>query len=234
MDFKVELLDNTNPIYPDYYSSFQAAVLMTLSSLKQEIWHHAKVNRNVVVLQTYADKAQVRLPITQVHEAEKLLKLLNKGNKAPKQRVSDAVYKRYRDAKYAYEEINYPNWINKGHFIEPDRPECSTANGLQNFIQEHATWMGCHANRINTVGRKVGDKWITGTTKKGTADVALIISGRSVHLEIKAGKDKPSPAQLKQQQQVRAAQGVYEFIRTPEEYFAVFDRYYSKVLTIFD
>lgn len=207
---------------------------MTLSSLKLSIWNHKKVNRNEVNVQVYADKAQVRLPITQVHEAEKLLKLLNKGNKAPKQRVSDEVYQRYRDAKYQYECTKFPNWIKNGHFIEPDRPECSTANGLQKFIQEHATWMGCHANRINTVGRKVGDKWITGTTKKGTADLSLIVSGRSIHLEIKAGKDKPSPAQLKQQQQVRAAQGVYEFIHTPEEYFAVFDRYYSKVLTIFD
>ena len=207
---------------------------MTLNEIKHLIWGHRKVSRCPINLQVYADKAQVRLPITQLHEAENLLKLLNKGAKKQTVKISDEHFKRYRDAKYGHQAKQYPKWIADGHFIEPDRPDISTANGLQSFIQDHATWMGCHANRINTVGRKVGGKWITGTTKKGTADVALIIQGRSIHLEIKVGKDKPSDHQLKQQQQVRKAGGVYEFIHNPDEYFEVFDRYYSKVLSIFD
>lgn len=207
---------------------------MTLHETKSAIWGHRKVNKCPINLQTYADKAQVRLPITQLHEAEKLLKLLNKGAKKQTVKISDEHFKRYRDAKYNHQSKQFPQWIKDGHFIEPDRPDISTANGLQSFIQDHATWMGCHANRINTSGRKVGDKWITGTTKKGTADVALIIQGRSIHLEIKSGKDKPSDHQLKQQEQVRMAGGVYEFIHSPEEYFEVFDRYYCKVLSIFD
>ena len=207
---------------------------MTLNETKHLIWGHRNVSRCPINLQTYADKAQVRLPITQLHEAEKLLKLLNKGAKKQTVKISDEHFKRYRDAKYNHQAKQYPKWVADGHFIEPDRPDIGTANGLQSFIQDHATWMGCHANRINTSGRKVGDKWITGTTKKGTADVALIIQGRSIHLEIKSGKDKPSGHQLKQQEQVRMAGGVYEFIHSPEEYFEVFDRYYSKVLSIFD
>ena len=206
---------------------------MTLQEIKLSIWAHRKIHRNPVILQTYADKAQVRLPITQVHEAEKLLKLLNKGVKR-KLPISNEAFKRYRDAKYSYQAINNASWIAQGHFIEPKRPSIASANDLQNFIVDHATWMGCHANRINTTGRKVGDKWITGTTKKGTSDLALIIQGRSIHLEVKFGKDTPREDQLKQQIKVRQAGGVYEFIRTVEEYFAVFDRYYSKVLTIFD
>lgn len=205
---------------------------MTLLEIKTAIWNHRKIHRNPIDLQVWADKAKVRLPINNPVEAEKLLKLLNKGARKVT-KVSDEVYKRYRDAKYAYEQTKFPKWIAGGHFLEPERPECSTANGLQGFITQHATWMGCHANRINTTGRKIGDKWITGTTKKGTADVALIIQGRSIHIEVKVGKDVASPHQLKQQRLVRAAGGVYEFVSTPEQYFEVFDRYYSKQISIF-
>jgi hypothetical protein len=207
---------------------------MTLTETKTAIWNHKKIHRNPIDLQVWADKAKVRLPINNPDEATKLLNLLNKGSKKKTVFITDEQFKRYRDAKYNYQATQFPQWIKDGHFIEPDRPDVSTANGLQSFITSHATWMGCHANRINTVGRKVNDKWITGTTKKGTADVALIIQGRSIHLEIKAGKDIASPQQLKQQEQVRKAGGVYEFIRTVDEYFAVFDRYYCKLSCIFD
>lgn len=192
------------------------------------------MKQNPIDLQTYADRSLVRLPITQVHEAEKLLKLLNKGAKKPSAAISDAAFKRYRDAKYSHQAREFPGWIRDGHFIEPDRPKIGSANELQSFIMDHATWMGCHCNRINTTGRKIGDKWIKGTTKKGTADLSLIVSGRSIYLEIKYGKDTPSDHQLFQQSKVRAAGGVYEFIHNVEEYFAVFDKYYSKVLSIFD
>lgn len=205
-----------------------------IQETKLKIWNHRKVKRCPINLQSYADKAGVRLPITQVEEAEKLLKFLNKGSKRKLITISDEHFKRYRDAKLNYHSKEYPQWVKDGHFIEPDKPDVSTANGLTSFIQQHTTWMGCHANRINTTGRKIGGKWITGTTKKGTADVALIIQGRSIHLEVKVGKDKASPAQLKQQEQVRRAGGVYEFISTVEQYFEVFDRYYCKQSAIFD
>ena len=206
---------------------------MTLTEVKQAIW--AKCRECIVTLQVAADKALVTLPITEIHEAEKLLKYLTKEKKKKvKAEISPELIKRYRDAKYAYEAAQFPNWIADDHFIEPEFPDTSTANGLQSMIVDHATWMGCHANRINTMGRQVDGKWITGSTKKGTADVALIIGGRSVHLEIKVGNDKPRPEQLKQQIQVRKAGGVYEFIHNAKEYFEVFDRYYCKVLTIFD
>jgi hypothetical protein len=205
-----------------------------LQSIKVEIWTHRKVNKSPSSLQVYADRASVRLPITQVHEAQKLLDSLNRRKKKAKAQVPPDHYRRYRDAKYAYQSIEFPAWVKDGHFIEPDMPDVSTSNGLTNFIIDHATWMGCHGNRINTTGRKVGDKWITGTTKKGTADVSLIVQGRSIHLEIKVGKDQPRPEQLKQQTKIRAAGGVYEFIHDTTEYFAVFDRYYSKQGSIFD
>ena len=42
-------------------------------------------------------------------------------------------------------------------------------------------------------------------------------------IEIKTGKDKPRPEQLAEQQRERQAGGIYEFVHSPEEFFAIFD-----------
>jgi len=199
-----------------------------LDTIKQRIWGLS--NRNIITVQLAADKALVQLPITRVEDAEKVLKELQRKPRKVKAKVSLIVIERYRAAKLKYDTENFPNCIKDHGFIEPDMPEVGSANGLTKFVINHATWMGCHANRINTSGRKIGDKWITGTTKKGTSDTALIISGRSIHLEIKVGRDKPRADQLKQQAAVRKAGGIYEFIHTPEEYLQIFDRYYVPLL----
>jgi hypothetical protein len=73
------------------------------------------------------------------------------------------------------------------------------------------------------MGRKVGNKWIKSSTRKGTADVTATIRGRSCKFEVKVGRDKPRPEQLKEQERERASGGVYEFIGTPEDFYAVYD-----------
>jgi hypothetical protein len=42
--------------------------------------------------------------------------------------------------------------------------------------------------------------------------------------EGKVGKDTPSHWQLEEQERERASGGVYEFIRTPEGFYSVYDR----------
>jgi hypothetical protein len=44
-----------------------------------------------------------------------------------------------------------------------------------------------------------------------------------VKLEVKAGRDKPREDQLKEQSRERAAQGIYEFIYSIEQYFEWYD-----------
>lgn len=73
-------------------------------------------------------------------------------------------------------------------------------------------------------------KYIPSTTRKGTADISATINGRSVMLEIKVGRDRPSEYQLAEQQRERAAGGIYEFVGTPEEFFAVYDRIVGNVI----
>lgn len=206
---------------------------MTLQEVKNRIWHHRRIHQNLVDLQVFADKAGVQLPITDVAQAELLLKSLSKKVKKKIETPAWCI-QRYEQAHKDWFAGTYPNAFKDGFYpgMEPDWPDVGTAAGLTTLIINYATWKGCHANRINTVGRQVDGKWITGTTKKGTSDTALIINGRSVHLEVKAGKDTPKPDQLKQQKSVRSAGGVYEFIYDAEGFFIIFDRYYIQQTTL--
>lgn len=101
-----------------------------------------------------------------------------------------------------------------------------TANELTKAIIAHLEFHGHFATRINTVGiydSKRGQYRYT-TARKGMADIFAIISGESVQLEIKAGKDKPSEAQLRVQSEVRAAGGIYEFIHSFAEYILLYSQ----------
>jgi hypothetical protein len=69
----------------------------------------------------------------------------------------------------------------------------------------------------------VDGRYIPGTTRKGTADISATIRGKSVMIEIKVGRDKPSPYQLAEQQKERAAGGIYEFVSGPDEFFSLYD-----------
>jgi hypothetical protein len=138
---------------------------------------------------------------------------------------------RYQQAHEAMFKIKYAAAYNGGFYCKPKMPKLATANGLTNFIVNFIDWTGGHANRISSAGRYIpgtnkfdGGMFIPSTTKKGTADVSAIINGKAVMLEVKVGKDKPSEAQLNVQNQVRAAGGVYEFVSTPEEFFAFYDK----------
>ena len=128
-------------------------------------------------------------------------------------------------------KIKYTAAYNGGFYCKPKPLKLATANGLTNFIVNFIDWTGGHANRISSTGRYIpgnnkfdGGMFIPGTTKKGTADISAIINARAVMFEVKVGKDRPSEAQLKVQQQVRRAGGVYEFVSTPEDFFWIYDK----------
>lgn len=135
---------------------------------------------------------------------------------------------RYHDAHKLWFANEYPNAWRNGHYSPPKMPVISKANGLTNFIINYINWMGYRATRISSTGRKVGDKWIKGTTRRGTADISATIQGRSLMIEIKVGKDKPSEHQLKEQAKERAAGGSYEFCHNVEEFFEIFDSFLLK------
>ena len=143
---------------------------------------------------------------------------------------------RYQSAHEQWFRDQYPNAYKDGFYLEPKMPKVDTANGLTTFICNYLSWMGHRATRINVMGRlidgvekqpsgaKIGvKKWLPSSTRKGTADISATIKGRSVMIEIKVGRDKPRPDQLAEQERERRAQGIYEFIGTPGQFFEIYD-----------
>jgi hypothetical protein len=144
---------------------------------------------------------------------------------------------RYLQAHENYFKEQYPNAYRNGHYTPAKMPVVAKANGLTIFIINYLTWQGFRATRINVSGRLVDSvektasgavlstkKWMRSTTRKGTADISATINGRSVMLEIKIGKDRPSEHQLLEQQRERKAGGIYEFCVSPEDFFEIYDK----------
>lgn len=131
---------------------------------------------------------------------------------------------RYIAAHLLHTSERTPSVVKDGLYCPPTIPKVATANGLTLFICNYVNWMGYRATRITTTGRVVGGRYIYGQTRRGTGDISLTVKGKAAQLEIKCGKDKPSIYQLEEQKRERNAGGIYEFIRTPEEFFLVFDR----------
>lgn len=134
----------------------------------------------------------------------------------------------YSAAHQRYQLREYPSASRDFGTLPTQYPDVRTANGLTRMIVNFLTWEGWRATRVNTQGQYAEQKhngrviikgWRPSTTRKGTADISATIKGRSCMFEIKIGKDKPHPEQLKEQERERAAGGVYEFIYTPEEFF---------------
>ena len=122
----------------------------------------------------------------------------------------------------------YPTAWKDGFWSAPKFPKVDTANGLTQWIINFLNWNGHRATRISSAGRYIvgnkyeGGMFIPGSTRKGTADISATIKGRSVMIEVKVGKDRPSPDQLKEQAKERAAGGLYEFCRSPEEFLELY------------
>lgn len=130
---------------------------------------------------------------------------------------------RYNTAHYNYTLQRTPNVVKDGFYTGPTIPAVAKANGLTQFICNFLNWSGYRATRINTMGRQINGKFIPSATRKGSADISSTIKGRSVMWEVKCGSDRPRPEQLAEQAKERAAGGIYEFVSTPEQFFAIFD-----------
>jgi len=86
-----------------------------------------------------------------------------------------------------------------------------SANGLTKCI---VTWLELHghfAGRINTTGIYDArfNKYRPSGARRGMADVTAVINGRHVSIEVKYGRDRISPDQLRVKNEVEAAGGVY-------------------------
>jgi len=111
--------------------------------------------------------------------------------------------------------------------LHPDNPAVikrsfrdDTANGLTNCVCKWLRINGHFAARTNTTGiysKKLGRYIYSGSTK-GQSDINAVFNGKSVQIEVKAGKDKPRSEQLEVAEKVRAAGGFYIFVKTFDDF----------------
>jgi hypothetical protein len=130
----------------------------------------------------------------------------------------------YNQAHKEWFQEQYPNAWKDNLYSPPPMPSVAKANGLTKYITNFLFWKGHRATRVNVQGRIVKGKWIPSSTRKGTADISATIRGRSVMIEIKVGSDRARPEQLQEQERERKAGGIFEFIRTAEEFLELYDK----------
>ena len=144
----------------------------------------------------------------------------------------------YATAHKAWQERTYPTTFADFGHLSTIYPDTRKANGLTRMIVNFLTWSGHYANRISSAGRIAPGlerqasgitltvkKFIPSTTKKGTADIHAIINGRHVSIEIKIGHDRMSEHQIKEQERIERAGGVYIIIKTPEQFFEWYQKF---------
>lgn len=129
-----------------------------------------------------------------------------------------------------------PDYVVKTKFSD------KTANGLTKAIISWINLNGYQAERISTTGRwidnskivtdvlgnrkKIGSgKYIKGTGTNGSADISATIKGKSIKIEVKIGKDRQSEAQIKYQQMIEKAGGIYFIAKN-------FDNFYDFYITL--
>lgn len=108
-----------------------------------------------------------------------------------------------------------------------------TANGLTTCICDWIKFHNGDAQRVNTTGtlRKINGqmKWTHSGSRKGSADVHAIIAGRAVSIEVKIGKDQQSEAQIKEQQRIENAGGLYFIAKDMTQFVEWYKKTFNKL-----
>lgn len=131
---------------------FWVSPMTSLDTIKTAIWH--KCRKNPITVQVAADKAGVRLPITQVQEAQKLWDSLNKTKRAkPRSNLANESLARYNSAHVVWFKEKYPRTYADGHYLAPDPINTATSNGLTKFIVNYLTWVGYRGHQDQRRGQ---------------------------------------------------------------------------------
>ena len=160
-----------------------------------------------------------------MNEIQEFLKSQEQPRKKPVRRIIDkSWHPRYEAAHRLNQDRLYPSVVRDHGYVKTTFPDTTKANGLTNAIINFIMWNGYRATRVSSSGRMVDGKYIPGSTRKGAADISSTIRGMSVMWEVKAGKDRPSPEQLREQQLEQAAGGKYFFVHTFNEFLLLYDK----------
>jgi hypothetical protein len=110
--------------------------------------------------------------------------------------------------------------------MKPRAYDPKTANGLTKMIVDWIKYNGGQAERISTTGRYIvaQKKWIKGSGTKGSADISAIIKNNKgiaipCKIEVKIGRDKQSEDQVKYQQAIEKAGGIYYIAKDFDSFY---------------
>lgn len=202
---------------------------LIIDPIKKRIWEYAK--NDLPTVKAAMEKAGKN------DNSEKYWKkvlAIVRPKKKPKEPVSPEHLKRYRDAKYAYESKEFPEWIKAGHFLEPVITDPNSTNGLTTWVCNFLNWSGHFANRTGNEGRVIEKNGkqirIQSSSKKGMQDIDANLThpdhkfGIPWKIEIKAGSDTHKKHQIKYGEKVGKTGAHYSVVRTVEDFFQQYDQ----------
>ncbi|GAB6395249.1 MAG: hypothetical protein MdMp024_1572 [Bacteroidales bacterium] len=139
--------------------------------------------------------------------------------KAPKPRyIKPASIKELERIHYADKQAKHP--AIKPSYLPKTAFRDDSANALTKCIVAWLQLHGCFAGRVNTTGtynHKLR-KYIHSSARKGMADITAVVNGRHVSIEVKTGRDRPRPEQMRAKQEIEAAGGIYIFVRSFDDF----------------
>jgi len=118
-----------------------------------------------------------------------------------------------------------------------------SANDIEKAIERFAKIVGFLAERTKVQGRQMNAKWtdtplgrvqtqqakfVTGTGRKGSSDMKLLIKGDYITAEIKFGKDTQKADQKKYQADVERNGGEYVIFKTFEQFLIWYVERYGR------
>lgn len=104
----------------------------------------------------------------------------------------------------------------------------NSANGITSAIVKYINLIGGMASRVNSMGTYDTKlkRYRPGTTRKGYADINATFGGKSIYIEVKHGKDRLRPEQVKFSEDVVRSGGYY-FMATS---FEDFHKWFNSVI----
>ena len=124
----------------------------------------------------------------------------------------------------------FKNWTSEAvydatHRKPAKKPKGETANRITaNIIRVVNTQPGCIAYRVNNTGIWDEAKQVfrTAHTEKGIPDIIGCLRGRSLWIEVKAGRDKLSQDQMLRKFEIERAGGLYFEARSTDNFLKWF------------
>ena len=95
--------------------------------------------------------------------------------------------------------------------LAPRKYRDDSANGLTKCINDYLRFKGAFSSRLNNTGiyDKRLNRYRPGTSRKGLPDVLATYQGKSLFIEVKAGRDRISKEQEKIRDEQKKSGGLY-------------------------